>query len=441
MPAFTPPPPAPQRGDRATFSQRVDNFLTWLVTLIPQFNTFEANLNAIAAGGANTFPYNFDSSVADSDPGPGKIRFNSSTQNAASIIRLDPISSGNVDISGVLNSLLAGTSTVKGSLRIQKASDVSSWLLFDITGSNTASGYTNLVVTFRAGSSTSPFSNGDSVAIFFDKSGDRGNAVTQQDIQNAIDILPIQNGGTASNTASGALSNLGGMPISGGTFGGQVMFQEGSAIDPGIGFVNDGAPDTGFYHRADGQFSVTCNSTRTVDYSSYRVNIYGIETVRTEGGNGSQRVLFRGEQGNGALRFAFGLNDDERPVMFNYDTSGNFNGAIYYGSGNINATGAITGTNVTSTSDETLKDSWESYDTGVFERFAAMEKVGKFRWKSNDQYSLGVGAQSFREILPEAVHEDISGTLSVNASGASLVLLHAMAKELLAIREKINSVK
>jgi len=38
-----------------------------------------------------------------------------------------------------------------------------------------------------------------------------------RDVRN---ILPIANGGTAANTASGALSNLGALPLSGGTLTG-----------------------------------------------------------------------------------------------------------------------------------------------------------------------------------------------------------------------------
>ena len=59
------------------------------------------------------------------------------------------------------------------------------------------------------------------------------------------------------------------------TIGGDVTFaagkrlylDEGSAAFPSLTFVNDGAPDTGFYHVIDGSFAITCNAVPTVTFS------------------------------------------------------------------------------------------------------------------------------------------------------------------------------
>jgi hypothetical protein len=51
-PAIDPAPaPAPQRGDRATFSDRVDAFVTWLITAVTQFYALGVNVynNAVDA--------------------------------------------------------------------------------------------------------------------------------------------------------------------------------------------------------------------------------------------------------------------------------------------------------------------------------------------------------------------------------------------------------
>ena len=61
----------------------------------------------------------------------------------------------------------------------------------------------------------------------------------------------------------------------GGTIGGDVTFaagkrlylDEGSAAYPSLTFVNDGAPDTGFYHVIDGSFAIACNAVPTVTFS------------------------------------------------------------------------------------------------------------------------------------------------------------------------------
>ncbi|ACR29790.1 phage tail protein [Burkholderia glumae] len=61
----------------------------------------------------------------------------------------------------------------------------------------------------------------------------------------------------------------------GGVIGGNVTFaagqrlflDEGSAAFPSLAFVNDGVPDTGFYHARDGVFGVTCNGEVTVTFA------------------------------------------------------------------------------------------------------------------------------------------------------------------------------
>ncbi|AOK49989.1 phage tail protein [Burkholderia sp. MSMB617WGS] len=61
----------------------------------------------------------------------------------------------------------------------------------------------------------------------------------------------------------------------GGTLAGDVSFApgkrlvlaEGSPSVPSLTFANDGAPDTGLYHAADGEFGVTCNTSVVVRFS------------------------------------------------------------------------------------------------------------------------------------------------------------------------------
>ena len=55
-PTITPAPAAPQRGDRTTFSARVDAFLTWLIAAVTQFGAVATNAynNAVEASNAAT---------------------------------------------------------------------------------------------------------------------------------------------------------------------------------------------------------------------------------------------------------------------------------------------------------------------------------------------------------------------------------------------------
>lgn len=172
--ALTPPPPAPNRGDRLTFSARVDAFLMWLVALVAELNVFLLSLTRLAAGGANSFAYAFDATTTDADPGPGRLRLGPGAQNAATVIRIDLLSGDNADVSAVLTAMLSGTSTNKASLRIQKVKDPKSFLLFDVTGSTAAAGYRNLTVVPRASSGTTPFANNDDVIVYIERVGDKG---------------------------------------------------------------------------------------------------------------------------------------------------------------------------------------------------------------------------------------------------------------------------
>lgn len=171
-------PPVPQRGDRATFSGRVDAFLTWVAAIIPWLQgyiaDFMATLTTLAAGGANSFSYRFDTATSVADPGPGFLRLNASPQNTASRLIIDPLDRSGIDISSVLNSITTSTSSIKGSVRLQKVNEPASWMLFDITGFTSASGFYNLTLAFRASSSDSPFSANDGIVMFTERNGDRG---------------------------------------------------------------------------------------------------------------------------------------------------------------------------------------------------------------------------------------------------------------------------
>ncbi|GAB7536279.1 phage tail protein [Burkholderia sp. 3C] len=74
---------------------------------------------------------------------------------------------------------------------------------------------------------------------------------------------------------------------SGGTISGNVtmgpgkrlFLDEGTPLLPSLTFVNDGSPDTGFYHTADGQFGVTCNTQPIVGFATdgtrFNGNVFG----------------------------------------------------------------------------------------------------------------------------------------------------------------------
>lgn len=137
------------------------------------FNAALASVNAIAAGGAYALPYTFDSATADTDPGAGKLRLSSATQNASTTMRLDVLANGQ-DVSSILDAFDASSSTVKGSIRLVKLGDATKWLTFDVTARAAPTGYRNITVANTGGSSASPFVAGDPVMLLFQRNGDKG---------------------------------------------------------------------------------------------------------------------------------------------------------------------------------------------------------------------------------------------------------------------------
>lgn len=73
------------------------------------------------------------------------------------------------------------------------------------------------------------------------------------------------------------------------------------------------------------------------------------------------------------------------------------------------------------------------------EQIAKMPAV-RFEWKNNENPGIFIGtlAQNWREILPEAVHTLGDGTLSFDYQSAALVSVINLAREIEAIKSKLN---
>lgn len=173
--ALTPPPAVPQRGDRTTFSQRVDAFLTWMANIIPQLNQFIARLETIAAGGAYALPYSLTGDPQNIGGVNGGIM---AFTNNGSTLSIDTKDATGKNVAALLASFGNSNSSTKGHIRIQKQSDASKWLVYSLQSFvNDSSGFYGYgAITFVNGSAglSSPFEPGDPVMLFFQRTGDKG---------------------------------------------------------------------------------------------------------------------------------------------------------------------------------------------------------------------------------------------------------------------------
>lgn len=123
--------------------------------------------------------------------------------------------------------------------------------------------------------------------------------------------------------------------------------------------------------------------------------------------------------GGGALKRIYcsanvlGINNNANSVqIFTLDDAGN---------------GVFAG-NATAASDERFKTNWKPLQKNF------VPALAQVRYGSYDRVDIpgrfvGVGAQSLREVLPEAILEDSRGFLSVNYGAAALVACIELAKE------------
>ena len=124
-------------------------------------------------GGA-TFDYTYDTTLTASDPGQGKVRLNSSTENAATEMYLDKSDDNGTIIDSFLQTIDSVTSTIKGHVRIANRTDATQYLLFQISDLTNLTGWWTINITNQASSATSPFTNLEDVTLSFVTTGDKG---------------------------------------------------------------------------------------------------------------------------------------------------------------------------------------------------------------------------------------------------------------------------
>jgi hypothetical protein len=126
------------------------------------------------AGGGVSIPYVFDTTTTDADPGNGKLRLSSATQNTSTVIRADLLDANTADWSSVLATLADSTNTIKGHIRLFNTADPTKWLVFSVSAVAAPTGYKNITVAIVGSSSANPFANADALTLSFTRAGDVG---------------------------------------------------------------------------------------------------------------------------------------------------------------------------------------------------------------------------------------------------------------------------
>ena len=104
------------------------------------------------------------------------------------------------------------------------------------------------------------------------------------------------------------------------------------------------------------------------------------------------------------------------------------------------STGTFKATIFTSLSDETLKTDIQPIENAI-ETTKQLNGV-TFKWRDNNQPSLGLIAQEVEKVLPEVVNNDADGIKSVNYSSLVGLLVEAIKEQEVRIQElerKLNA--
>lgn len=126
-----------------------------------------------AAGSMGGIQQSYSDTTTDSDPGANTFRLNHATPASATEAYLDNTANGGSTVSAIFDLWDDSTSTVKGSLRIEKVDDPTVWAQYQVTGSVVdGAGYRK--VTLANGAGSGAFTNTDLFVLLFSRTGDKG---------------------------------------------------------------------------------------------------------------------------------------------------------------------------------------------------------------------------------------------------------------------------
>lgn len=185
----------------------------WIILALPA-------LASASTTGVNGLLFQFSNSTSG-DPGAGKLGFNDATLSSATGFRISETDATGAPMGPVLATWDDSTSTIRGTLYVYKVGTLSTYAMFQITGTMTDSGaYDSFSATYVGNNGT--FADGDQLAVIFVAKGDRG------DVGAGIDWQGAWVTATAYAVADGVSSN-------GASYIATSAHTSGGTTEPGVG--------------------------------------------------------------------------------------------------------------------------------------------------------------------------------------------------------------
>lgn len=247
-----PDAPDPANDIPTVFSQKAAAMVLAQRTMVPQINNTVANLNSLAAGGAYSIQYTFVASTSPIGFSTGGKLALEDGKNATTTARvfIDTKDVSGTLVTALLNDFNSSSSTVRGALRLQKIGDPTKWARFNVTGfvlqAGGLYGWANVVP--MDSSSSSPFADGDSVMMFFQRTGDKGDPgpnsaislLTSATISSAVSVVDFLS--LFSSSYDKYTVEFEGVKTSSG--GASMSFAVGGSVDSAASYCQPVSPGT-----------------------------------------------------------------------------------------------------------------------------------------------------------------------------------------------------
>jgi hypothetical protein len=266
-----------------------------------------------------------------------------------------------------------------------------------------------------------------------------GLRLTAADINSIVDIVSKNNAFTGTNSFAGSTAFYGSTLFATATsfseavsFGGGVSFSSTSTF---LGSATFNLPINGSLagNAATVTNGVYTIGTQTISGDKVFSGLLSLSSPRIVIANSSLAMYEMHIPGNSARAWYLNTDGVTRLAITNGGGGASTVLLSVDGSGNTTAAGDIT-----AYSDERLKENWRDLPDDFVERLARV-KMGAFDRKDTGKTQVGVGAASLRdEALPHAVHTDSDGNLSVAYGNAALASCVALARELVALKQKLG---